>query len=527
MLLRKYLLGMHIKNFITDNLERVIIIEFEGFDEIDDLVTLKLVVELMGKHSNILLLDETSHIIDCIRHIYAENTDNSKTRNLLPKYKYTFPISDKNNFLEINNFDEFKHILQQQNTNLNIETLPSILVDSFNGFSKLFIENSIQFLNIETINEENLKKLYAYISKIVNTHSTSSLTFKPIYNSNKKITNYTLELLDEKNNNTNTNVSNSSDTLKKFSLNFYLDDYYYQKNTSEKLITYRNSLLKFILDTLKKYQKRLETMNKKLKECDNMEKYKIYGELIIANLYKIPNENIEKITLENYYDNNNLITIPLDKKYLPNINAKKYFKKYNKLKNALQIVTKQKEETIQELNYIESIIYELENCNSLEEISNIYEEISESSIFKEHLPNSLSPKSKNQKIKKSNLTKNKTATFNPIKYKIDGYTVLAGRNNKENDYLTLKYANKNDIWFHTQSIHGSHIILKIENTPPSPETLSKVASIAALHSKAKNSSNVPVDYCEVKYVKKPNNAKPGMVIYTHQHTLTVNPFTPS
>ena len=140
MLLRKYLLGMHIKNFITDNLERVIIIEFEGFDEIDDLVTLKLVVELMGKHSNILLLDETSHIIDCIRHIYAENTDNSKTRNLLPKYKYTFPISDKNNFLEINNFDEFKHILQQQNTNLNIEILPSILVDSFNGFSKLFIE---------------------------------------------------------------------------------------------------------------------------------------------------------------------------------------------------------------------------------------------------------------------------------------------------------------------------------------------------------------------------------------------------
>ena len=524
MLLRKYLLGMHIKNFITDNLERVIIIEFEGFDEIDDLVSLKLVVELMGKHSNILLLDETSHIIDCIRHIYAENTNNFKTRNLIPKYKYVFPISEKNNFLDITNFDDFYAIVQQT-SNLSLNRLPTFLVDIFNGFSKVFIENSIEYLDIKSINEENLRKLYSYISEIVNTTNTSFLTFKTIYDSNQKVINYALEMINEKNKDSETENTNQSDILKNFSLNLYLDDFYYSKNTSERLITYRNSLLKFILDILKKYQKRLKHMNEKLKECDNMETYKVYGELIIANLYKIPNENVENITIENYYDNNNLITIPLDKKFTPNMNAKRFFKKYNKLKNALQIVTKQKEETLKELNYIESIIYELENCNSLEEVSNIYEEISESLIFRDSLPNSLSQNSKNKKIKKSNLTKNKTATFNPIKYIIDGYTVLAGRNNKENDYLTLKYANKNDIWFHTQLIHGSHVILKVENSIPSQETLIKVASIAALHSKAKNSSNVPVDYCEVKYVKKPNNSKPGMVIYTHQPTLIVNPFS--
>ena len=143
-------------------------------------------------------------------------------------------------------------------------------------------------------------------------------------------------------------------------------------------------------------------------------------------------------------------------------------------------------------------------------------------IFKDKLPDT-SKKNYGKKLKKSNLTKNKNVSFNPIKYTIDGYTIYVGRNNKENDYLTLKFANKTDLWFHTQDIHGSHVILKSENKTPSKDLLTKIASIAAFHSKGRNSSNVPVDYCEVKYVKKPNNAKPGMVIYTHQHTLVVNP----
>lgn len=253
-----------------------------------------------------------------------------------------------------------------------------------------------------------------------------------------------------------------------------------------------------------------------------MEKYRIYGELITANLYRIPNKNLDEIELENYYDNNNKILIKLDKRYLPNINAKKFFKKYSKLKNALTVVSKQKKDTLKELDYIESIVYELENSSSLDDLTEIFEEISENDIFKEKTSKNYNKKSK---LKKSRLTKNKEISFNPIKYTVDGYTVLVGRNNKENDYLSLKYAKKEDLWFHTKDFHGSHTILKIDNNLPFPsaDTLIKVAQIAAIHSKAKNSSNVPVDYCNVKYVKKPSGSKPGMVIYTNNKTLNVTP----
>ena len=251
-----------------------------------------------------------------------------------------------------------------------------------------------------------------------------------------------------------------------------------------------------------------------------MDIYKIYGELLTANLYRIKDENISSIELENYYENNKLTSIPLDIKYTPSVNAKRYFKKYNKLKNELKIVTIQKEETQKELSYIESIVYELEASSTIEEIASIFEEISENVIFKDKI----SYKNKNNsKIKKSKLTKNKNVSFNPLKYTIDGYTLLVGRNNKENDYLTLKYAKKTDIWFHTKDIHGSHAILLVNNKTPDTDILIKCAQITAYHSKARNSSNVPVDFCETKYVKKPNGAKPGMVIYTNNQTLNVNP----
>ena len=516
MLLRKYLLGMHIKNFVTDNLERVIIIEFEGFDDVDDIVSLKLVIELMGKHSNILLLDEQNVIIDCLRHIYSDDSENIKTRNLFPKNKYVFPVTDKVSFLNVSNFEEFNSILQNNGLllsdteSLTVDTLVKVLINSFNGFSKSFIFSVIDTLNITSISLDSLNKIYTYIHNIVYSEDTTKLDFKIIQKNGKKNNDYVI-----------------CESIKdgEYHLNFFLDDFYFNKYSSEKFVGYRNSLLKLILEVLKKYNKRLENMDDKLAECKNMDKYKLYGELITANLYRIENKNIDYVFVENYYDNNNLIKIDLDKKYSPSINAKRFYKKYNKLKNTLEIVSVQKEDTLKDLDYIESVVYELENSSSLEDLSSIYEEISENDIFKDKIPSSFDKKkdSKSKKLKKNSLTKNKNVTFNPIKYTIDGFTILVGRNNKENDYLTLKYASKNDIWFHTQDIHGSHVILKLNNSVPSLDILQKVASIAALHSKAKNSSNVPVDYCEVRYVKKPSNAKPGMVIYTHQHTLNVTP----
>ena len=199
-----------------------------------------------------------------------------------------------------------------------------------------------------------------------------------------------------------------------------------------------------ILDLLKKYNNRLLSINSKLKECDEMDKYKLYGELITANLYRLTNNHSSSIELENYYDNNKLISIPLDVKYSPSVNAKRYFKKYSKLKNGFQIVSEQKNETEKELDYIGSIVYELENSTCVEDVQEIFEEISENVVFKEKL------KKKEKKVKISK--KKKKQNFSPIEYDIEEYKVYVGRNNKENDWLTLSFASKTDLWFHAKDV---------------------------------------------------------------------------
>ncbi len=504
MLLRKYLIGLRIKNIISVNLERVITIEFEGFDDIDDLITKKLIVELMGRHCNVILVDENNVIIDSLRHI---SSDNELTREIVPHVKYVYPSTNKLNFLEVTNFQDFKLKLNLDFEEMHISDLPSQISNVFNGISKSFISHIVETLHLDTstkIDDKNLETIYTNMKHIIDATDSLQLGFDTIKDNMGNIKDYALCKKDS-----------SSDS---FSLNFFIDDYYFHKETSEEFKVYRNSVSKLILDTLKKYNKRLYNINEKLKECDQMDTYKLYGELITANLYRIKNENTDAVSLENYYDNNQLITISLDKRYSPSHNAKLFFKKYNKLKNALLIVREQKEETINDLDYIESVIYELEACSTIEDISNVFEEISESSVFKEKTEKY--KEKKNPKVKKSKLTKNKYVHFNPIKYKIEDYTLLVGRNNMENDYLTLKYAKKTDLWFHTKDIHGSHCILVLNGAPvPKDDILLKCAEIAVYHSKARNSSNVPVDFCEVKYVKKPNGAKPGMVIYKNNKTL--------
>jgi predicted ribosome quality control (RQC) complex YloA/Tae2 family protein len=488
MVLRKHLLGLHIKNVVTSNLERLVIIDFEGFDDVDDIISKRLVIELMGKHCNVILLDEQNTIIDSLRHINNEDS----FRTIVPHAAYVYPTTSKYNFLDCLTFEDFYEKISSNNVS-----------DVFNGISKSFVDASLNLLEIDVLDRSSLKKFYEYLQEIINRTDSNLLTFQI---TNSKKTDYFLV---------------EADICTPFHLNFFIDDFYYKKESSEEFKTYRDSILRMILDILKKYKKRLLNIDEKLISCEDMEKYQLYGELITANLYQIKNKNLKEITLENYYDNQKIV-IPLDDKYTPSVNAKRFFKKYHKLKNTLEIVSIQKEETLKELDYIESIVYELENCSTIEEVSEIFEEISENVIFKEkteHYKNN-----KKTKAKKSSLTKNKNVSFNPLKYTIDNYTLLVGKNNKENDHLTLKYAKKTDLWMHTKDIHGSHAILQLNsNELPDNNILVKCAEIVAYHSKAKNSSNVPVDICEVKYVKKPNGAKPGMVIYSNNKTLYVEP----
>lgn len=511
MLLRKYLIGLKIKNIYTIDLERIVFIDLENNENPNKPICRKLIIELMGKHSNIILTDSNNIIIDSMRHT---STLENSNRDIYPTARYIFPESKKYSFLELNTFDDFYNAIEPKlieyiaENSLNIENLnvsnfmiDKIISNTFNGISLSFVQNILSKLNIKEISKNNFELIYNKINEIL------SSSFLDIFLAENQKDYYLYT----------SNIENES----QFNLNYKIDDFYFEKETSELFKNYRNSILHLILATLKKYEKRLENIDNKLSECNNMDKFRLYGELITSNLYRIPNRNVNSIEVENYYDNNSPITIPLDQKYLPSYNAKRYFKKYNKLKNALAIVNVQKDETIRDIDYIESVIYELDNAKSIDNLEAIYDEISENGLFSDKLKvKSSSKKASNKKAKP--MTKNKLTSFNPLKYVIDGYTVLVGRNNKENDYLTCKFANKNDIWFHTKDIHGSHVILKTNPNEIVPDdVLFEVAKLAAKHSKAKNSSHIPVDFCKVSFVKKPSGSKPGYVIYSNNKTLYV------
>lgn len=491
MLLRKHLMGYKIKEFYSaPDLERIITIKLEGYNELNDLTTKYLIIELMGKHSNIILLNDKFFIIDSLRHL---DITSHSYRDIMPAHEYIYPTNTKTNFYEITSSENLYNLITEANTSLS-----KFFTNKFTGFSNPFIKNILKKLNIDNQNfsKEDIDVLFNYLCNILNNLDTRNISTIS-YTNEKGKSDYVIDC-----------VQKSED----LEINFFIDDFYYNKENLDNFSSYRNNLLKLISQVLKKYSYRLENINSKLKECANKDLYKLYGELITANLYRLTDVNSDKITLENYYDNFNPIEIPINTSISISENAKKYFKKYNKLKNALEVVTFQKKETEQELEYIESIIYELDSAKSLEDVDEIFNELSDSVIFKDYIQTG---KNKNNKKSDSKST--------PREFTVDGYTVLVGKNNKQNDYLTTKIADKDDIWFHTKDIHGSHVILRHPKQNMPIDTLEKCAKLAAYYSKAKLSTNVPVDYCPVKFVKKPNGSKPGMVIYTNNKTLYVNP----
>lgn len=490
MLLRKHLIGGKISTIEMYGLERLVKINIETINEFNEIEIKSLIIELMGKHSNIILINDKNIIIDSLRHIFATDTI---YRDILPSRTYSFPTSEKLDYTKISDI----YSIFQDNLNLSVEEFSKLFANTFNGFSLSFVKSAFEKCNITTINKENLLELQKYINNILT--FPNNLYFTEVYKNNK-LSDFTLSL-------------GNDITVEKFYLNKFIDNFYFSRETEETFNNCKNNVLKLVTDSQKKLLNRLNSINNKLKDCEERDKYRLYGELITSNLYKLTNTHTDYIELENYYDNNNLIKIPLDKKYSPNINAKHYFKKYNKLKNALQIVSVQKAETENELNYIDSIIFEIDLASSTKEIQEILDEISENLIKKK-----VSQKKKNTKNSKK---KKQEKQYSPLHFNIDNFDVYVGKNNKENDWLTFTFANKNDIWLHTKDIQGSHVILKNSGQNVSDDTLVKCAKLAVEHSKAKFSSNVPVDYCKVQYVKKPNGAKPGMVIFTNNKTISV------
>ncbi len=510
MVLRKHLTGGTIKKIYSNCLERIVFIDIDVYNELNDLITKTLVVELMGKHSNIILLNSEHTVIDSLRHL---NKFDNSNRDIFPGSKYLNIESAKKDFLAVKTFDEF-----YRDVSIDSENLPSTLSKVYNGFGKKNVSYLLETLNIPTaVSTNNLKEVYSYLKDLF-ANMPDNVVLKEYPSVKKDYFAY----------------KSTNDGL---TVNFFLDDFYTSKEQSEQFKQYRDTVLKLVLNHVGKIKERINTIDLKIADCINAEKYRLYGELITSNLYRIPDYPQAEVTLENYYDNNNLITITLDEKFSPSKNAKNFFKKYRKLQNTIAIVEKQKELSEAELSYLESIVYELEEVSTIEDIDNIYSEICDNLIFgknantvNNHVYN------KQSKIINSKSSKQSNASNMPEKRDIDGYTVYIGKNNKQNDYLTCRLAQNSDIWFHTKDIHGSHVVLKTDSLHSSSENSSasctfnipdsvlyKCASIAAYYSKARMSQNVPVDYTLIKYVKKPNGAKPGMVIYTNNKTIYANP----
>lgn len=467
MLLRKHLIGSRLISINTFDLERIVELVFETYNELQDKVTKKLIVEVMASHSNIILVNENNVIIDALRHVISKDVE------IMPARIYESPNNSKQSFIKLSNFSSFKDLI----FNNSNEPIDKILSDTFIGISRGFVQN---------LGVDDLEEIYNSIKNIIS--NIPNLSIKNTCN--KK--DYFVYISPQK---------------EPLEVNFLLDDFYFAKEKENTFLQKKKQLLSLLSVQLKKYTKRLENINNKLLECQNMEQNRIYGELITANLYRFNSSvNLDNITVENYYDNQNKITIPLDKRFSLSKNAEKYFKKYNKLKNTLRIVSIQKQETNVELEYLQSLLFSIENSTCLQELEDIFLEMEETNLFG---------------LRKQVNTKKSENKSTPLEFNIDGFTVFAGKNNKQNDFLTLKTAKKEDIWFHVQNIQGSHVILKTEGKKISNSVILKCAKIAIENSKAKNSTHVSVDYCPVKNVKKPSGSRPGMVIYQNYKTIIV------
>ncbi|MBE0068330.1 Rqc2 family fibronectin-binding protein [Thermoanaerobacterium thermosaccharolyticum] len=493
MLLRKYLQSGKIVNIYQRGFDRVVFIDVESRDELEKEVVKTLVVEIMGRYSNIILIDKESNIIvDSIKRVYQ---DMSKIREVVPGIRYELPPSQ--NKLNIQNFR--KEDLTRALNLFNGKKVDKALLNLFEGFSpvlsrEIAFRSQVDDKYINELSEDDISKIFYNLDILKS--SLDDLNFKPCiaYIDDNPFEFSLIELTQYKNLTFYRSVNEAA-------LKFYRE-----KANAENIKSRSHDLKKLIQTHLDRLYNKVEKQLDELKNAENADIYRLYGELITSNLYKL-NKKIDTLKTTNYYTGEE-ITIPLDIKYTPSENAQMYFKKYAKLKNAVEFLTKQIEETKKEIEYLEGQLLNVEQCTLPSEIDEIREELSDTGYIKK--------KNKDKKQKKS--------ISKPLHYiSSDNFDIYIGKNNVQNDYLTMKFADMNDMWLHTKNIPGSHVIIKSKDRSIPDSTILEAAKLAAMHSKAKNSSNVPVDYTLRKYVKKPAGSKPGFVIYTNQKTLYVTP----
>ncbi len=491
MLLRKHLSGGRITGIQQKDTERIIEIEIETLSEMGFSLRKKLIAEIMGKHSNIILMDvATGKIIDSIKRI---SLDVNRVRQILPGKLYEYPPDQGKTPLA-----NVSEALCEKICRSGSSLASGILV-SVQGLSPLLCSDIAE--KIESQGRVNAEALFAELSALrtnLESNKIDPVVYTDAVGSPMEFHVFKLSSLD------------GCYSPKEFDTPSAAIEYFFlNKVSSNKVRQKSNDLERAIKTGLDKLCLKKQRLSEDLLKAENSEELRLYGELIMANLHLIKSGS-DHATVVNYYDNKE-ITIPLDKRFNAVRNSQLYFKKYGKAKTSIKEKSLQLEDTSRDIEYLESVLAFAEAADQLEVIEEIRSELIANGYLR--------------KRKNSFQTKKKKAPM--LEYRTsEGFKVIAGRNNTENDALTFKLAGPKDFWFHTKDIPGSHVILFTEGSPLTEELVYQAASIAAFHSKGKNSKNVPVDYVQVRYVKKPNGAKPGMVIFTNNRTVYVDPELP-
>ena len=473
MLMRKYLNAARLVDIMQPNLERVAVLVFSSSNEMGDIVEIKLVCELIGNKANIILVNENGRIIDSLRHSDIE----SGGRLILPNAVYEFPeAQDKLNPLTT----ELSVIIKKAEETSYLKTV--------DGFSPLICR--------EIEESENPKERFLEIIYDLKTADNPVL----ILDNNNLPFDFTF---------TDIKQYGSSFKTEKFeSFSALLDGFYTKKETVSRINSSAKDIIKLINNLKNRTEKKISLRLLDLEKCKNRETLRVYGELIKANLYSIKNGS-EFAEVVNYYDSElKTVKIPLNPAISPSANANKYFKDYKKSYTAEQTLTALIEKDRKELEYFDAVSDSINRSSTLSDLQEIREELEETGYIKK-------TQGKRKKGNSNSAFKEYTSE--------EGYRILVGKNNKQNDLITTQIASKLDLWFHTKDIAGSHVLVMSGGKEVSDQTVLQAATLAAKNSKAAASSKVAVDYTPIKFVKKPNGAKPGMVIYTTNKTIFVNP----
>ncbi len=499
MFMRKHFIGGRLLGIRQIGLDRVLLLDFDCKNELGDSTKLTIAVEIMGRHSNIILLDEQNKILDAVKHI---DITMSSMRQIMPGLTYKAPpAQQKLNLLECTS----EQILEAL-AHATDEELPKALIGILQGVSPIVCRELTHLamrgdlsVRSHSLTKEQQERLNFFILKAAHSvedgsaipmMATDIATGRPLDFTFMEITQYGRAAL----------------TKEYPDFSSLLDDFFGERSRLDRQKRKQQTILKVLASTSDKLSRKISAQREELIECEGREQLRIYGDLINANIYQLK-RGISSVQLENYYEENQLVTIAMDPMLTPAQNAQHYYKEYRKAHTAEQILRVQIENSLKEIAYIDSVFEELTRAATEKDFTEIRQELADEGYIRYE-----------QKGKK------KVVVSEPIKLvSSDGLTIFVGRNNQQNDRLTLRSARNHFMWMHTHNIPGAHVIIAHDGALIPQRTMSEAAILAAVNSKARDSAQVPVDYTLVKNIKKPPGAKPGMVTYDQFKTIFVTP----